>query len=106
MVGLHRRRSQLVGVLSRSSGRGLATSVGSLLASTRCCLAWTHWLVGGRMEDRWGWSATSDGDFLPIVSTAMGRPATESLVLLALAIVIMARRMQGNPDSGRECVQP
>jgi hypothetical protein len=31
----------------------------------------------------------------------MGRPATESLVLLALALVLMFRRMQGNPESER-----
>jgi hypothetical protein len=29
----------------------------------------------------------------------MGRPATESFLLLALSGVLMSRRMQGNPDS-------
>jgi hypothetical protein len=31
----------------------------------------------------------------------MGRPATESILLLVLSIVLMGRRMQGNPDSER-----
>ena len=83
------------------SGRGLATSVGLLLALDPVLLVWTTgwsvagWKIGGGVAGFLGWG------LLPIVSTAMGRPATESLVLLALSIVIMARRMQGNPDSVR-----
>jgi glycerol-3-phosphate acyltransferase PlsY len=87
--------------LKGRSGRGLATSVGLLLALDPVLLVWTTgwsvagWKIGGGVAGFLGWGV------LPIVSTAMGRPATESLVLLALSIVIMARRMQGNPDSPR-----
>jgi glycerol-3-phosphate acyltransferase PlsY len=83
------------------SGRGLATSVGLLLALDPVLLVWTTgwslagWKIGGGVAGFLGWG------LLPIVSTAMGRPATESLLLLALSIVIMGRRMQGNPDSER-----
>jgi glycerol-3-phosphate acyltransferase PlsY len=83
------------------SGRGLATSVGLLLGLDPVLLVWTTgwsvvgWKFGGGVGGFLGWG------LLPIVSAAMGRPATESLVLLALALVLMFRRMQGNPESER-----
>ncbi len=83
------------------SGRGLATSVGMLLALDPVLLVWTTgwsvagWKIGGGVAGFLGWG------LLPIVSAAMGRPATQSLVLLVLSMVLMARRMQGNPDSVR-----
>jgi glycerol-3-phosphate acyltransferase PlsY len=83
------------------SGRGLATSVGLLLALDPVLLVWTTgwslagWRIGGGVAGFLGWG------LLPIVSTAMGRPATESILLLVLSIVLMGRRMQGNPDSER-----
>jgi acyl phosphate:glycerol-3-phosphate acyltransferase len=83
------------------SGRGLATSVGLLLALDPVLLVWTTgWSLAGRkfgggVAGFLGWG------LLPIVSTAMGRPATESILLLVLSIVLMVRRMQGNPDSQR-----
>jgi len=83
------------------SGRGLATSVGLLLALDPVLLVWTTgwsvagWKFGGGVAGFLGWG------LLPIVSATMGRPATESLVLLVLAVVLMGRRMQGNPNSPR-----
>jgi len=81
------------------SGRGLATSAGVLLALDPVPLVWTTgWSlagrkIGGGVAGFFGWG------LLPIVAVAMGRPATELLLLLGLSLVIMARRMQGNPDS-------
>ncbi|MGH8914047.1 MAG: glycerol-3-phosphate acyltransferase [Acidimicrobiia bacterium] len=81
------------------SGRGLATSVGMLVILDPVLLVWTTgwsvagWKIGGGVAGFLGWG------LLPIVSATMGRPATESLVLLALSGVLMIRRMQGNPDS-------
>jgi len=81
------------------SGRGLATAAGLLAALDPVLLVWTTgwsvagWKFGGGVAGFLGWG------LLPIVSATMGRPAPESLVLLALSGVLMARRMQGNPDS-------
>ena len=83
------------------SGRGLATSVGVVTALDPILLVWTTgwavagWKIGGGVAGFLGWG------LLPIVSVAMGRPPTESLFLLLLTVVLMARRVQGNPDSER-----
>jgi len=81
------------------SGRGLATSAGVLLGLDPVLLVWTAgwsiagWKIGGGLGGFLGWG------LLPIVAVALGRPATESLVLLLLTVVLMARRAQGNRDS-------
>lgn len=81
------------------SGRGLATAAGVLAALDPVLLVWTTgwsvagWKIGGGVAGFLGWG------LLPIVATAMGRSANESIVLLALSAVLMIRRMQGNPDS-------
>lgn len=83
------------------SGRGLATAAGMLAALDPVLLVWTTgwsvagWKIGGGVAGFLGWG------LLPIVAATMGRPPTESFVLLALSGVLMARRMQGNPDSPR-----
>gem|GEM_PF-536600 len=83
------------------SGRGMSPSVGMVLALDPVLLVWTTgwsvvgWKFGGGVGGFLGWG------LLPIVSAAMGRPATESIVLLALSLVLMGRRMQGNADSPR-----
>jgi glycerol-3-phosphate acyltransferase PlsY len=83
------------------SGRGMATSVGMLLGLDPVLLVWTTgwsvvgWKFGGGFGGFMGWG------LLPVVSATMGRPATESLVLLVLSLVLMGRRMQGNPESPR-----
>ena len=81
------------------SGRGLATSAGVLLGLDPVLLIWmagwsaAGWKIGGGLGGFLGWG------LLPILAIALGRPPTESLVLLLLTIVLMARRAQGNPDS-------
>ncbi len=81
------------------SGRGLATSVGVLLALDPALLVWTAgwslagWKVGSGLGGFLGWG------LLPIVAVALGRPPTETMLLLLLTVALMARRAQGNPDS-------
>lgn len=83
------------------SGRGLATSAGLLVALDPALIVWTTgwavagWKIGGGLAGFLGWG------LLPIVAVALGRPATESLLLLLLAVVVMARRAQGNHDDAR-----
>lgn len=83
------------------SGRGLATSVGLVLALDPVLLVWTAgwsmvgWKIGGGLGGFLGWG------LLPIVAISLGRPPTESLLLLLLSVVLIGRRMQGNPESPR-----
>jgi glycerol-3-phosphate acyltransferase PlsY len=83
------------------SGRGLATSAGLMVGLDPVLLVWTAgwslagWRIGGGVAGFLGWG------LLPIVSIALGRPATESLVLLLLSAVVLGRRMQGNVDTVR-----
>lgn len=80
------------------AGRGMATSAGVLLALHPVLLVWTGgWSLvgfryGGGVAGFLGWG------LLPIVAAAIGAPGTESLFFLALAVVLMARRVQGNKD--------
>ena len=81
------------------SGRGLATSAGVLLGLDPALLVWTTgwaiagWKIGSGLGGFLGWG------LLPIVAVAMGKPPTESLLLLLLTVVLMARRAQGNHDA-------
>lgn len=81
------------------SGRGLATSAGILLGLEPVLLVWTGlwsmagWKIGGGFAGFLGWG------LLPIVAVALNHPPTESLMLALLAIIVIGRRMQGNPDS-------
>jgi glycerol-3-phosphate acyltransferase PlsY len=78
------------------SGRGMATSAGLILALNPALVIWTAgwsiagWKIGSGLAGFVGWG------LLPIVSIALGRPVTESLVILLLAAVLIGRRMQGN----------
>lgn len=78
------------------SGRGLASSAGLLIALDPAMIVWTTgwsvagWKIGGGLAGFLGWG------LLPIVAVALGRPPTESLVLLLLSTIIIGRRMQGN----------
>ena len=78
------------------SGRGMATAAGLLLALNPALIIWTAgwsvagWKIGGGLAGFVGWG------LLPIVSIALGRPVTESLVILLLSAVLIGRRMQGN----------
>lgn len=79
------------------SGRGLATAFGLILALHPPLAIWTTgwavagWKIGGGFAGFLGWG------LLPIVTIALGAPATESMVVLLLVAILVGRRMQGNP---------
>ncbi len=78
------------------AGRGLATSAGMLVALDPAMIVWSAgwsvagWRIGGGLAGFLGWG------LLPIVAVALGRPPTESLVLLLLSAIVIGRRIQGN----------
>ena len=78
------------------AGRGLASSAGLLVALDPALIVWTAgwsvagWRIGGGLAGFLGWG------LLPIVAVALGRPPTESLVLLLLSAILIGRRVQGN----------
>lgn len=84
------------------SGRGLATAFGLILALHPPLAIWTTgwaiagWKIGGGVAGFIGWG------LLPIVAVALGAPYTESLLILLLAIVLVGRRMQGNPGDAMD----
>lgn len=84
--------------LKGRSGRGLATSAGLLMALDLPLIVWTAgwsiagWRIGSGLAGFLGWG------LLPVVAIALGRPPAESLVLLLLSAILLARRMQGNPE--------
>ncbi len=83
------------------SGRGLATSAGVMLALDPVLLIWvTAWAVSGWWL-RGGIAGFMGWGLLPAVAVMLGRPATETVMLVVLATVLMVRRAQGNPDSER-----
>lgn len=79
------------------SGRGLAPAAGLIVALNPVLAVWTGgwalagWKIGGGLAGFLGWG------LLPVVSVALGAPATESIVILLLSTVLIGRRMQGNP---------
>lgn len=84
------------------SGRGLATSAGMIIGLDWVLLAWPlswsilGWKIGGGIAGFYGWG------LLPIVAIFANRPVEQVLMLFLLAGILMARRMQGNPDSPRD----
>lgn len=84
------------------SGRGLASSAGMVLALDPTMIVWAGgwsvagWRIGGGLAGFLGWG------LLPIVAVALGRPPTQSLVLLLLSSILIGRRMQGNPSDSVE----
>lgn len=78
------------------SGRGMATAAGMMVAVNPAGVIWVTgwslagWKIGGSLAGFIGWG------LLPVVSLALGRPFTETLVVFLLAFVLIGRRMQGN----------
>lgn len=83
------------------SGRGLATSAGLLLAIDPFLLIWVAaWSIGGWWM-RGGIAGFMGWGLLPAVAVMLNRPPTETVMLVVLSVILMARRAQGNPDSER-----
>lgn len=84
-------------IMKGRSGRGLATSAGLLLALDPVLVVWVAgWSIagikiGGGLGGFLGWA------LLPVVAAAMQKPGTETFLLALLSLVVMARRVQGNP---------
>ncbi|MBW3666050.1 MAG: glycerol-3-phosphate acyltransferase [Actinobacteria bacterium] len=85
-------------LLKGRAGRGLATSVGLVLGIDPALLVWTGgwsiagWKIGGGLAGFLGWG------MLPLVAVALLRPPHVTLLLALLSLVLMGRRMQGNPE--------
>lgn len=83
------------------SGRGLATSAGVIAALDFRLLVWTSlwavagWKIGGGIAGFIGWG------LLPVWAVAWGLPSTVVLFLVLLSVIVIGRRMQGNPGSAR-----
>jgi glycerol-3-phosphate acyltransferase PlsY len=81
------------------SGRGLATSAGLFLVVDPALLLWvlgwaiSGWWMRGGIAGFMGWG------LLPVVAFTLGRPPTETVMIVVLSTVLMLRRAQGNIDS-------
>jgi glycerol-3-phosphate acyltransferase PlsY len=84
-------------IMKGRSGRGLATAAGLVVALHPPLIIWVGgwslagWKIGSGLAGFLGWG------LLPIVSTALGAPFTESIVIMLLSVILVGRRMQGNP---------
>ncbi len=84
------------------SGRGLATAFGMTLALNPPLVIWSTgwaiagWRIGGGLGGLIGWG------LLPAVAVFLGSPITETLVLFLLSVIIIGRRMQGNPGDAMD----
>lgn len=84
------------------SGRGLATAFGLILGLHPPLAIWTTgwaiagWKIGGGVAGFIGWG------LLPIVSVSFGAPVTQSLLIFLLGVVLVGRRMQGNPGDAMD----
>jgi glycerol-3-phosphate acyltransferase PlsY len=80
------------------SGRGLAPSAGVLAGIDFSMLVWpagwaaAGWKIGGGVGGFIGWSA------LPVLATVFHKPAPVALATLGLSLLMIFRRMQGNPE--------
>jgi acyl phosphate:glycerol-3-phosphate acyltransferase len=84
------------------SGRGLATAACVVLAMSPLLLLWplawgiAGWWIGGGVAGFIGWTA------LPIFAALLDVPQVPQVavpVTAGLAVLILVRRMQGNPDA-------
>jgi glycerol-3-phosphate acyltransferase PlsY len=80
------------------SGRGLAPSAGVMVGIQPLLMLWTGswaalgWRVGGGLGGFFGWAA------LPVVAVIFRLPTATVLASFGLAVLMLARRMQGNPN--------
>ncbi len=83
--------------LKGRSGRGLAPAAGLIVALDPFLAIWVGgwavagWKIGGGFAGFLGWG------LLPLAALAMGRPPTEIIFLVFLSMLLVGRRMQGNP---------
>ncbi|MGH8928180.1 MAG: glycerol-3-phosphate acyltransferase [Acidimicrobiia bacterium] len=79
------------------SGRGLAPSAGVLAGVAPALMVWpggwavAGWKFGGGLAGFIGWSS------LPVLAAITRRPAPVVLAALGLGLLMVIRRMQGNP---------
>ncbi len=79
------------------SGRGLAPSAGILAGVDFSMLVWpggwaaAGWKIGGGLGGFIGWSS------LPVLAAVFRKPAPVALASLGLSLLMIFRRMQGNP---------
>jgi glycerol-3-phosphate acyltransferase PlsY len=79
------------------SGRGLAPSAGVLLGIDPSLIVWpggwavAGWKFGGGLCGFLGWAS------LPVLAVVFQRPAASVLGCLGLSVLMVGRRMQGNP---------
>lgn len=80
----------------RRGGRGLAVSVGVIVGIQPWLIIWPGvwsvigWRIGGGFAGFFGWGA------LPLVAFVVGYPAPVVTLTLALAVMMVVRRAQGN----------
>jgi acyl-phosphate glycerol 3-phosphate acyltransferase len=79
------------------SGRGLAPSAGVLAGVDFSMLVWpagwaaAGWRIGGGVGGFLGWSS------LPVLAAVFHKPAPVALACMGLSLLMIVRRMQGNP---------
>ena len=88
--------------LRSRAGRGLAPAVGGMVAIPPWLLAWTTlwavagWWIGGGFAGFLGWG------LLPPIAIVTGQQSAVVVATLALSLVVVARRMQGNIDDSTD----
>lgn len=81
------------------AGRGLATAVGMLAGLAPSLILWTGlwavvgWWIGGGLAGFFGWGLLGPAAFVS------ARPSVMVGAALTLSMVVLIRRMQGNPGS-------
>jgi acyl phosphate:glycerol-3-phosphate acyltransferase len=79
------------------SGRGLAPSAGVLAGVDFSMLVWpagwaaAGWRIGGGVGGFLGWSS------MPVLAAVFHKPAPVALACMGLSLLMIVRRMQGNP---------
>jgi len=80
------------------SGRGLAPSAGVLAGVDPWLILWpggwavAGWKLGGGIAGFFGWGS------LPVIAALLNRPDSVVLACLGLGLLMIIRRMQGNPS--------